>query len=109
MMERAFDEVEKALSEGELVGIFPEGRITDSGELYPFRPGVTRILERNPVPVIPLALQGSGLYSPLAVAIIGGLISSTLLARLVTPVMYKLLPPAIASWPDAELVAPARA
>ncbi|HUO95969.1 MAG TPA: efflux RND transporter permease subunit [Steroidobacteraceae bacterium] len=44
----------------------------------------------------PLALQGSGLYSPLAVAIIGGLISSTLLARLVTPVMYKLLPPAIA-------------
>ncbi|TAK52457.1 MAG: efflux RND transporter permease subunit [Gammaproteobacteria bacterium] len=59
--------------------------------------------------LLPLALQGSGLYSPLAVAIIGGLISSTLLARLVTPVMYKLLPPAIASWPDAELVAPARA
>jgi multidrug efflux pump subunit AcrB len=59
--------------------------------------------------LLPLALQGSGLYSPLAVAIIGGLISSTLLARLVTPVMYKLLPPAIRSWPDAELVAPARA
>ena len=44
----------------------------------------------------PLAIQGSGLYSPLAIVIIGGLISSTLLARLVTPVMYKLLPPAIA-------------
>ena len=43
----------------------------------------------------PLALQGSGLYSPLAIVIIGGLISSTLLARLVTPVMYKLLPPTI--------------
>jgi multidrug efflux pump subunit AcrB len=43
----------------------------------------------------PLALQGSGLYSPLAIVIIGGLISSTLLARLVTPVMYKLLPPAV--------------
>ena len=43
----------------------------------------------------PLALQGSGLYSPLAIVIIGGLISSTLLARLVTPVMYKLLPPVI--------------
>ncbi len=43
----------------------------------------------------PLAIQGSGLYSPLAIVIIGGLISSTLLARLVTPVMYKLLPPAI--------------
>jgi multidrug efflux pump subunit AcrB len=43
----------------------------------------------------PLALQGSGLYSPLAIVIIGGLVSSTLLARLVTPVMYKLLPPAV--------------
>ncbi len=43
--------------------------------------------------LIPIALEGSGLYSPLAVVIIGGLISSTLLARLVTPVMYKLLPP----------------
>lgn len=58
MMEQAFEEVARALDEGELVGIFPEGRITDTGELYPFRPGVTRILERNPVPVIPLALQG---------------------------------------------------
>ena len=43
----------------------------------------------------PLALQGSGLYAPLAIVIIGGLISSTLLARLVTPVMYKLLPPVV--------------
>ena len=58
MMEKAFDEAGKALDAGELVGIFPEGRITDTGELYPFRPGITRILERNPVPVIPLALQG---------------------------------------------------
>jgi multidrug efflux pump subunit AcrB len=45
----------------------------------------------------PLALQGSALYSPLAIVIIGGLISSTLLARLVTPVMYKLLPPTVQS------------
>ncbi len=58
MMEAAFAEVGKALDEGELVGIFPEGRITDTGEIYPFRPGIARILERNPVPVIPLALQG---------------------------------------------------
>ena len=43
--------------------------------------------------LLPLAVQGSGLYSPLAIVIIGGLIFSTLLARLVTPVMYKLLPP----------------
>jgi multidrug efflux pump subunit AcrB len=43
----------------------------------------------------PLAVQGSGLYSPLAIVIIGGLISSTLLSRLVTPVLYELLPPVI--------------
>ena len=43
--------------------------------------------------LLPLALQGSGLYSPMAMVIIGGLVSSTLLSRLVTPVMYKLLPP----------------
>jgi multidrug efflux pump subunit AcrB len=44
--------------------------------------------------LLPLALQNSGLYSPMAWVIIGGLITSTLLARLVTPVVYKLIPPA---------------
>jgi multidrug efflux pump subunit AcrB len=41
--------------------------------------------------LLPLALSGSGLYSPLAWVIIGGLISSTLLSRIVTPVMYLLI------------------
>lgn len=41
----------------------------------------------------PLALEGSGLYGPLAIAIIGGLIASTLLARVATPAMYLLLAP----------------
>jgi len=45
--------------------------------------------------LLPLALQNAGMYSPLAWVIIGGLISSTLVARVVTPVMYKLIPPAI--------------
>jgi multidrug efflux pump subunit AcrB len=45
--------------------------------------------------LIPLAIQGSGLYSPLAIVIIGGLVSSTVIGRLVTPVMYKLLPPKV--------------
>ncbi|WP_018989410.1 MFS transporter [Aromatoleum toluclasticum] len=58
MMERAFEEVARALEAGELVGIFPEGRITDDGELKPFRPGIRRIVERTPVPVVPLALRG---------------------------------------------------
>lgn len=46
--------------------------------------------------LIPLVLEGAPLYAPLAMVIIGGLISSTFLARLVTPVMYKLLPPVVA-------------
>jgi multidrug efflux pump subunit AcrB len=43
--------------------------------------------------LIPLVVEFNPLYSPLALVLIGGLISSTLLSRLVTPVMYKLLPP----------------
>lgn len=46
--------------------------------------------------LLPLVIEYSALYSPLALVLIGGLISSTLLSRLVTPVMYKLLPPSIA-------------
>lgn len=42
---------------------------------------------------MPLAVGGSSLYSPLALVIIGGLFTSTLLSRLVTPVLYKLLAP----------------
>jgi multidrug efflux pump subunit AcrB len=45
---------------------------------------------------LPLALERSPLYSPLAWVILGGLISSTFLARIVTPVMYRMLPPALA-------------
>jgi 1-acyl-sn-glycerol-3-phosphate acyltransferase len=58
LLDKAYDEVAKALEAGDLVGIFPEGRITDNGELYPFRKGITRIVERTPVPVVPMALQG---------------------------------------------------
>jgi 1-acyl-sn-glycerol-3-phosphate acyltransferase len=58
MMEAAFAEVGKALANGDLVGIFPEGGITRDGEIQPFRPGVTRILQASPVPVVPMALSG---------------------------------------------------
>ncbi|MCB1966868.1 MAG: 1-acyl-sn-glycerol-3-phosphate acyltransferase, partial [Candidatus Accumulibacter sp.] len=58
MMEAAFEEVARALAEGELVAIFPEGRITDNGDICPFRPGVQRIVGQTPVAVVPMALQG---------------------------------------------------
>ena len=45
--------------------------------------------------LIPIALSTNPLISPLAIVLIGGLISSTLLSRIVTPVLYKLLPPRI--------------
>jgi multidrug efflux pump subunit AcrB len=43
----------------------------------------------------PLVLESSPLISPLAIVLIGGLISSTLLSRLVTPVLYYLIPPKV--------------
>jgi multidrug efflux pump subunit AcrB len=49
--------------------------------------------------LLPLALQNSAMYSPLAWVIIGGLLSSTFIARIVTPAIYKLIPPAIDAAP----------
>ena len=57
-LQRAHQKIEDALDDGEMVCIFPEGRITDTGEIYPFKPGVRRIVERSPVPVFPMALRG---------------------------------------------------
>lgn len=45
--------------------------------------------------LMPIAWEGNPLYSPLAWVLIGGLISSTLLSRIVTPVVYKLIPPSV--------------
>ncbi len=56
--ERAFQTVAAELRDGNLVCIFPEGRLTADGEIGEFRPGVLRILKETPVPVIPMALQG---------------------------------------------------
>ena len=58
MLERAYERIDEYLKAGEVVCIFPEGRITDNGDLYPFKKGITRIIERTPVPVIPMALRG---------------------------------------------------
>jgi 1-acyl-sn-glycerol-3-phosphate acyltransferase len=58
VMQAAFAEVAKALEAGEIVGIFPEGRLTVDGAIAPFKPGVERILKTHPVPVVPMALKG---------------------------------------------------
>jgi multidrug efflux pump subunit AcrB len=53
--------------------------------------------------LIPIAISTNPLISPLATVIIGGLISSTLLSRIVTPVVYKLIPPKIEEAKEGEL------
>jgi len=58
LMQRAFDDIDAALAEGELVCIFPEGALTRDGAIAPFKSGVEKILERRPVPVVPMALRG---------------------------------------------------
>ncbi len=45
------------LREGELLGIFPEGGITRDGSLGAFKGGIMKVLETDPVPVVPLALH----------------------------------------------------
>lgn len=56
--QRAFETVAAELRDGNLVCIFPEGRLTADGELGEFRPGMMRILKETPVPVVPIALSG---------------------------------------------------
>ena len=54
----AMERIAEELQAGNVVCIFPEGRLTKDGEMQDFKPGVERILERTPVPVIPVALGG---------------------------------------------------
>lgn len=57
-LERAMRLIDRALRDGELVMIFPEGTMTPDGELSELRPGIERIVAERPVPVVPLALRG---------------------------------------------------
>lgn len=58
LMEKAFVDIAHALHDGELICIFPEGKLTRTGELNEFRGGIAKIVERSQVPVIPMALRG---------------------------------------------------
>ncbi|MCM2321868.1 MAG: MFS transporter [Oligoflexia bacterium] len=55
---QAFRGIAAELRDGNVVCLFPEGRITHDGKLAAFRPGVERVIADTPVPVIPMALQG---------------------------------------------------
>ncbi len=58
LLSKAFDDIAAALKEGDLVFIFPEGKLTANGELNTFKKGIELIVRRSPVPVVPMALQG---------------------------------------------------
>jgi 1-acyl-sn-glycerol-3-phosphate acyltransferase len=58
LMEKAFVDVAHALHDGDLVCIFPEGKLTRTGEMNEFRGGIAKIVARSKVPVIPMALRG---------------------------------------------------
>ena len=62
IMQRAFDAVDAALAEGELVCIFPEGALTRDGQIAAFKSGLEKVLDRaaargQRVPVVPMALK----------------------------------------------------
>ncbi|MCB9554629.1 MAG: MFS transporter [Deltaproteobacteria bacterium] len=56
VLQQAMDTIAEALAAGEVVCIFPEGRLTSDGQMNEFRPGIERIVERTPATVVPLAL-----------------------------------------------------
>ncbi|NVD98573.1 MFS transporter [Massilia sp. BJB1822] len=58
LMEKAYVDIAQALHEGDLVCIFPEGKLTVTGDVNEFKGGIAKIIERSKVPVIPMALRG---------------------------------------------------
>jgi 1-acyl-sn-glycerol-3-phosphate acyltransferase len=58
LLDAAFDQIALALEAGEVVCIFPEGKLTKDGNMNRFRTGIERVIARTPVPVIPMALDG---------------------------------------------------
>lgn len=58
LYQSAMDKISEELQQGNVVCIFPEGKLTQDGEIDRFRKGIETIISRDPVPVIPMALQG---------------------------------------------------
>lgn len=55
---KAFDDISEALQDGQMVCIFPEGKLTKDGKMNEFKTGIETILAKDPVPVVPFALNG---------------------------------------------------
>lgn len=57
LLNKAFDDIDNMLVAGEVVCIFPEGRLTANGKMRAFRGGIEKIIKRRAVPVVPMALS----------------------------------------------------
>lgn len=55
---QALETISEGLEQGDAIGIFPEGQITYTGHLSRFKPGIEWIIERDPVPIYPIAIKG---------------------------------------------------
>ncbi len=58
ILEAAYQAIQQALEDGDMICLFPEGALSKDGQMAPFRAGISRILQASPVPVIPIALRG---------------------------------------------------
>jgi 1-acyl-sn-glycerol-3-phosphate acyltransferase len=94
MLDAAYEAIAAGLNDGDVIAIFPEGRLTDNGEMYPFKGGISRIVQRTPVPVVPSALQGlwESVFSRKRGGKLGRLISRSVLAQ-VTFLVGPAVPP----------------
>jgi 1-acyl-sn-glycerol-3-phosphate acyltransferase len=57
-VEQALSRISELLEEGEVVCVFPEGRLTYTGNLGRFKPGIEWVIDRDPVPIYPIAIKG---------------------------------------------------
>lgn len=57
-VEKALDLISQGLEHGDVICIFPEGQLTNTGNLGRFKPGIEWIIDRDPVPIYPVALVG---------------------------------------------------
>jgi 1-acyl-sn-glycerol-3-phosphate acyltransferase len=56
ILDNAYRRMHGVLEEGDVLGIFPEGKITSDGEISEFKPGIDKVIAEQPVPVVPVAL-----------------------------------------------------
>ena len=58
ILENAFKAIYDRLDNGDVIGIFPEGRITRDGKLNVLQPGIAKIIRKRPVPIVLCGMDG---------------------------------------------------